>query len=312
MTLRRRILVAILVLLLAFAGVFAVRNPEKATLDDAARREAPGRFVTLGDGVTHYDLAGPDSGRRVVLVHGFSVPYYIWDSTFAALSAAGFRVARYDLFGRGWSDRPVVPYTPELLDRQLGQLLDSLGWREPVDVIGLSMGGPVSARFAASHPERVRTLTLIAPASGPTSPTPGYFKLPVLGPLLWQVLAVPGMAEGQRGDFVDPSKWPDWADKYRVQMRYRGFGRALLSTRIEGGAEPLDSVYARLGRRQMPVLLIWGTEDQAVPIANAPGVMAAVPRAEYHPIEGVGHLPHIERAGEVNPMIVEFLTRPRG
>ena len=57
--------------------------------------------------------------RTVVLVHGFSVPYYIWDSTTTALAAAGYRVVRYDEYGRGLSDRPNVDYTADLYDRQL-------------------------------------------------------------------------------------------------------------------------------------------------------------------------------------------------
>jgi hypothetical protein len=67
-------------------GCFAVllmyraKDPERRTLDDAARLEAPGRFVRLADGVTHYETAGPDTGRVVVLAAGFSVPAYIWDS----------------------------------------------------------------------------------------------------------------------------------------------------------------------------------------------------------------------------------------
>src|SRR5579862_5274776 len=76
------------------------RNPEHETLTSAARTGAPGKFVGSTRGVTHYDIAGPDTGRVVVLVHGYSVPYYIWDSTFTALSAAGFRTIRYDVFGR--------------------------------------------------------------------------------------------------------------------------------------------------------------------------------------------------------------------
>jgi alpha-beta hydrolase superfamily lysophospholipase len=93
---------------LALAGFYVARNPERQTLDEAARKGAPGRFIRLSDGVTHYDLTGPDSGPTIVLVHGFSVPYYIWDSTAAALSAAGHHVLRYDEFGRGLSDRPAV------------------------------------------------------------------------------------------------------------------------------------------------------------------------------------------------------------
>ena len=110
---------------LALACVYFVRNPERATLDDNARRGAPGRFVRLSDGVTHYDVSGPDTGRTILLVHGFSVPYYIWDSTATALAGAGYRVVRYDEYGRGLSDRPDVSYNAGALrpsDRRAARL----------------------------------------------------------------------------------------------------------------------------------------------------------------------------------------------
>ena len=67
--------------------------------------------------------AGRPDGRVVVLAAGFSVPYYIWDPTFAALTGAGFRVLRYDYYGRGYSDRPAIPFTDEMYVRQLDELL---------------------------------------------------------------------------------------------------------------------------------------------------------------------------------------------
>ena len=306
MRLRRFFLILLAVLAVGLVALVA-RNPERGVLDAAARQNAPGRFITLGDGVTHYDVAGPDSGQRVVLVHGFSVPLYIWDSTTAALSAAGFRVARYDQFGRGYSDRPNIPYTADLFDRQLLQLLDSLGWREPVDVVGLSMGGLVSAHFVGGHPERARSLTLIDPAAGPRTPPPGFFRIPVLGRVLWKGLAMPGMADGQLTDFVEPAKWPDWTDRYRVQMQYDGFGHALLSTLQSSSGTPTDSVYARVGALGTPTLLIWGVEDSTVSIKHAPSVRKAIPQAQYHPIERAGHLPHMERTDVVNPLLIGFL-----
>lgn len=303
-----RLLVTVVAIAAAcITALYVIRNPEQRDLDAAARQSAPGRFVTLGDGITHYDVAGPDSGQRVVLVHGFSVPYYIWDSTATALTAAGFRVARYDQFGRGFSDRPDVPYDAELFDRQLVQLLDSLGWRERVDVVGLSMGGPVSATFATRHPERTRSITLVDPAAGPRTAPPVIFRVPILGRALWQGLAVPGMADGQRTDFVEPSKWPDWTDRYRVQMQYRGFGRALLSTLNETKGVGLDSVYARVGAIGTRTLLVWGIEDSTVSINRAESVRKAIPQAQFHPIERAGHLPHMERTDVVNPLLIEFL-----
>ncbi len=306
-------LIVTAIAIIAFgAGLYAVRNPEDSHLDAAARRGVAGKFVQLEDGVTHYDVAGLDSGQRVLLVHGFSVPLYIWDSTATALSAAGFRVARYDYFGRGYSDRPDIPYTADLYDRQLLQLLDSLGWREPVDIIGLSMGGPVTAAFVSRHPERARSLTLVDPAAGTRGTLPLMFRLPLIGPLLWQTLAVPGMADGQLSDFVDPAKWPDWPARYRVQMQYRGFGRALLSTLREGQGMVQDSVYARAGASAKPTLLLWGTEDKTVTIDHADGVRKAIPQAQYHPIERAGHLPHMERTDVVNPLLISFLRASPG
>ena len=69
----------------------------------------------------------------------------------------------------------------------------------------------------------------------------------------------------------------------------------------------LDSVYATVGRQSFPVQLIWGTKDQTVPIRLSEGVRAAIPRMQFHPIEGAGHLPHMERAETVNAILLGFL-----
>ena len=312
MTLRKLVLLPIAFAAACIAALYAIKNPEHSDMNAAGRQGVPGKFVTLGDGVTHYDVAGPDTGQRVLLVHGFSVPSYIWDSTVTALAGAGFRVARYDYFGRGYSDRPDIAYTADVYDRQMLQLLDSLGWQEPVDIIGLSMGGPVTAEFVGRHPARARSLTLVDPAAGVRNSVPLMFKLPLVGPALWQSLAVPGMADGQLSDFVEPKKWPDWASKYRVQMQYRGFGRALLSTLREAEGQNLDSVYARVGALGTRTLLIWGVEDSTVAITNAAGVRKAIPQAQYYPIDRAGHLPHIERTDAVNPLLIGFLRRAAG
>ena len=312
MRLRTLIVTPIAIAAACLAAAYSIRNPEHAALDAAARQGVAGKFVTLGDGITHYDIAGPDTGQRVVLVHGFSVPSYIWDSTVTALTGAGFRVARYDEFGRGYSDRPDVAYTADLYDRQLMQFLDSLGWRDKVDLVGLSMGGPVSATFAGRHPERTRSLTLVDPAAGTAGNVPVMFRVPLVGPVLWQTLAVPTMAAGQLTDFVEPAKWPDWPARYRVQMQYRGFGRALLSTLRENSGRVLDSTYARVGALGTPTLLLWGTQDSTVTIDHADGVRKAIPQVQYHPIERAAHLPHMERTDVVNPVLIGFLRSVSG
>ena len=61
-------------------------------IDDEVRASTSGSFIRLSEGCTHYELSGPDSGEAVVLVHGFSVPYFIFDPTFSFLVNSGFRV----------------------------------------------------------------------------------------------------------------------------------------------------------------------------------------------------------------------------
>ena len=303
----KRLLVVLAAAVVVLVVAFWIKNPERADLDAAARSQAAGRFVRLGDGITHYDLAGPDSGQRVILVHGFSVPSYIWDSTVVGLAGAGFRVARYDMYGRGFSDRPDARYSVDLYDRQLVQLLDSLGWKDPVDVVGLSMGGMVVGAFAGRHPERTRSLTMIDPVAGEFGGLPWYFRMPVLGSVLWQTLAVPGMAAGQLSDFLEPARWPDWPDRYRVQMGYRGFGRALRATLIAEHGLRLDTLYARVGATGTRAMLIWGKQDKTVAFDHADGVRKAIPQVRFEPIDRAAHLPPMERTDAVNPLLIEFL-----
>jgi pimeloyl-ACP methyl ester carboxylesterase len=284
---------------------------EPRILDDAVRAGAPGQFARLPDGWTHYELAGPADAQTVVLVHGFSTPYYIWDPTFTALVEAGFRVLRYDLFGRGWSDRPDVTYNADLFDRQLLGLLDALGMRAPMDVAGISMGGPITIHFADRHPERARRLVLVDPAGFPlkTPLAAGLIRAPWLGEFLMDRFAEMALVKGLSKDMKYPERFPQYTEQYRAQMQYAGFRRALLGTMRSGMLEGAAGAYRRVGAQGKPTLLIWGREDQVVLFATSEKVLAAIPHAEFHAIEDAGHVPHLERPDVVNPILLEFLRR---
>jgi len=138
-------------LVLAFALAafiaFRVKDPERRSINDEARKAAPGRFVRLSQGVTHYEIAGPDSGSVVVLAAAFSVPAYLSDSLYQGLADSGFRVIRFDYYGRGWSDRPDARYDLDTFVRQLDELLDSLRIGKPVNLGGLSFGAAIVTDF---------------------------------------------------------------------------------------------------------------------------------------------------------------------
>ena len=283
---------------------------ETNQLNKATRSQAPGQFVSLVDGMVHYEMVGPADAQTVVLVHGFSVPYYIWDPTFAALTEAGFRVLRYDLYGRGYSDRPDVVYGQDLYDRQLVNLLQALHIEKPVDLVGLSMGGPIATTFTDRHPSQVRRLMLIDPA-GFTSQkawSARLIQMPVLGEWLLNWFGDKILVSKLDQDFYQPAQLAQFTKKYRTQMQYKGFKRALLSTLRSGILGDLGQTFFRVGQQKRPVLLIWGEHDHTVPFALNEKVRAAIPHAEFHAIAQAAHIPHYERPEIVNPILLRFLS----
>jgi len=288
---------------------FPMRGEAK-TLNPEVRAALPGDYIRLRDGVVHYELGGTEDGPVVVLIHGFSVPFYIWDPTFEFLSRSGYRVLRYDLFGRGYSDRPHTAYDKELFDRQLVELLDELGIERCLAVIGLSMGGVIAANFTVNHPTRVEKLVLVDPAGFPLR-VPWAFKwvlVPILGELVFGL--VPGKRlERAMGDgFYDPEHVHALAEMYRPSMQYKGFRRALLSTIREGVVGDSLNVYRKLGQMDTPaVLLFWGEQDFTVPYKFSKVFISLVPRTKFCPVRDSGHIPHYEHASQVNPILLEFL-----
>ena len=309
MRILKRILLVILACILIAAGIAAValkiKDTEKYTLDDGHRKQAPGSFIGLSDGLTHFELAGPDSAKLIVLVHGFSVPFYIWDSTFNYLVAQGYRVLRYDEFGRGYSDRPDKVYSAAFLRKQLHELLDSLHVKQVEALAGLSFGGPVTTDFMAHYPGWVNKLILVDPAYPDAGPA--KFTYPEFVQEYMMALNPEKMVAGQLTDLKYPERFPAWGDQYKVQMQFKGFRQGLVSTRNHY-AEP-DSVranYAKVESLHKPVLLIWGREDETVPFRYADSVRKVL-SVDYFPVNDAGHLPQMEKAALVNEKINTFL-----
>jgi pimeloyl-ACP methyl ester carboxylesterase len=303
-SLKRWVLGGVALAVAGFVALPLALETERRDIDNEVRSQAPGSFVELTNGRVHYELAGAGDGRLVVLAHGFSVPSFIWDPTFEGLLSRGFRVLRYDLYGRGYSDRPDVDYDRTLFVEQLRELLLELGIEDPVDLVGLSMGGPVIAAFASSYPERVARLVFVDPFVGPADA--GVVAIPGLGEYLAVVYLGRILPTRLAEDFYRPEKVPAWEGRFREQMRYRGFRRALLRSLRQFMAEDFSGLYAEVGRLGKPTLLVWGRHDRTVPFAHSEPV-AAFLGAKLLVVEESGHTPHLERPEIFEPELVKFL-----
>jgi len=122
----------------------------------------------------------------------------------------------------------------------------------------------------------------------------------------------PSLPESQRADFDHPEKFPDWVDRYRPQMRFKGFRRALLSTLRDYLPMDWSRDFACVGKGSTPVLLVWGKDDRDVPFKVSEEVRAAIPRAQFLAVDDSAHVPFLEHPEIVHPALVNFLRREPG
>ena len=137
---------------------------------------APGRKIDVIAvrgcfGVVHYQLDGPRDGELCVWVHGLGDFSYRSDLLAATLIEAGYRVLRFDFFGRGWSDTPAAArYDMEMFIGQMRALFETLTLGgKPKTLIGHSMGGLIAQGYTEKFPSDVVRLVLLAPAGVMTS-----------------------------------------------------------------------------------------------------------------------------------------------
>lgn len=306
---QNNVVLLIVLLVVALVGINLYAAITKPQMDDVARQSAPGQFVSLSGGMVHYELSGPVNAQTVVLVHGLATPYFIWDNNVQPLLNAGYRVLRYDHYGRGFSDRPDVVYDRELYEQQLFELLHKLEITLPVYLVGESMGGAVAMTFTERHPDKVAKLALIAPAGFPVQESLAIklVRLPILGDVLMALFGDRVVLDGVKDAFVEPDKLTGYVEKFKQQMRYAGFSRAILSTLRHLDMNNLAHTYHRVGQQYKPVLLIWGKHDQVLPFENSHRVREAIPHLEFHAIDDAGHNLGYEFHAIVNPLLLKFL-----
>ena len=264
-------------------------------------------FIELSSGFTYYQMTARDQcDTPDVLVHGFSVPSYIWEPTYDFLASKGRCVIMLDLYGRGFSDNPDVAYTDTLFATQVLELLDALGVKRAA-FFGLSNGGRVVSQIAGLAPERVTRLVYVA-SSGFRDVT----RAPDTSVSQEEIDELngkyPELPAGQLSDFKDPWNFQDWDDKYAELLVHKGFARALISTRKNHDSKELDRIHASLQTSNIPVATIWGDSDTVVVYAGfAEKIERLIPRRREFFVKDSGHLPHMENPVQFEAILTKVL-----
>lgn len=299
-------LVAAVLMLLAAVAVW-VWTPDKSRSDLEARYlEAPADMVEVLGLPLHVRDRGPRDAPAVILLHGLGSSLQTWEP-WARRLATEHRVILLDLPGAGLSPPdPTGDYTDSRSLQLIIALMDQLGVAR-ASVVGHSMGGRLAWSLAASHPERVDKLVLVAP-DGFASPGFEYGRAPdvpaMLG-LMEYALPRPLLRMNLAPAYADPATLTDaLTTRYQDLMLAPGARGAMLARMRQ---TVLQDPVPLLGRIQAPTLLVWGQQDAMIPIANAADYIRAMPQATLVSLPGVGHLPHEEAPDRSLEPVLAFL-----
>ncbi|KAH9002272.1 Alpha/Beta hydrolase protein [Lactarius hatsudake] len=265
-------------------------GPETKAKDIYPEEYYPGgAYVSLPFGNVRYWLFGPEAGKKIVLIHGLSIPSLIWKDVAPALASRGYRVLLYDLYGRGYSDAPEITYDVSLYATQLALLMQHVKWGRAY-VAGVSMGGGILAAFTASFPDLVDSkVALIAPTglveSGDLSRTTRFMSSPFIQTV---TSSAPFRFYLQR--LANSSSSDPVSEIVRIQSAHLpGYNAAIASSLRDGPIRGLHKSFEALGTSNRRILLIWGTEDKTVPYKYAARIQGLLPQAELITIQGGGN-----------------------
>ena len=279
-----------------------------------------GAWAPLSSGNIFYQIHTPISDPKketIVLIHGFSTPSFVWNGMLGKLLTEGYKVITFDHYGRGFSERPKISYNKDLYVTELLDLMDYLEISGTVHLVGYSMGGPIAGFFTDEYPEKVASLTLIAPAGfnkpKPFSNTSEFIYLPLVGEWFFNVFRERFentlMPETDGSDDINAINQQDYKRLFKEQFRYRGLIESLLSTIRNFNMYSTLDMYSRLGKSNIPALVIWGTLDGVVPYSTSDQIREVIPQAELVPIEKGTHDITYRQPSQVGQAISIFLEK---
>jgi pimeloyl-ACP methyl ester carboxylesterase/CRP-like cAMP-binding protein len=262
---------------------------------------------------------GPADAPIAVLIHGWSSSSFTWAPLLPVLSKR-YRCLALDLPGFGQSPAPKTPPTIRDYAELVAQVIATFSREKSVLVLGHSMGGQIAATLALHHPMLVEQMVLLNPAmSGRLSTRVKMLLAPhVLAeryPFMEWLIYVLAQTPLDYTDYLlKPTSFAERAQvsaadyqRIREDARRRGQGKVRAACY---GAMKQGDLRGQLGTIEPPALVIWGAEDNIVPLRDAGAVAEEWSRADLRLIPNAGHWPQFEQTETTLRHIEHYLGLP--
>jgi pimeloyl-ACP methyl ester carboxylesterase len=296
---------AALVVLALVNAFFAGRETKSAEVTVPG-----GRILELAGGDLQVAEGGPRRGSPIVLIHCFTCAIDWWDGMRPALERE-HRVVAVDLLGFGGSEKPGSGYSMEDQAELVAEALRRLRVRDAT-VVGHSLGGTVVTALAERSPELVERLVIVDQAPDNSDDyereglpfTASLTFVPVIGPGLWRVTPDFAIEDGLGAAFAPGYDVPDeYVDEFK-RMTYTSYDESPGAETEYTDERPLDR---RIEDSGVPLLAIFGAEEQIYDPEEALAAYGRVPGAVTVLVKGAGHSPNVEKPALTAGNILEFV-----
>lgn len=266
------------------------------------------KAVQVADHRMMYSEGGERNAETAVMVHGFSSSADGWNRLAGQLTKR-YHVIAPDLPGWGESTRAdSASYGYPAQVERLHQFLEQLGVKR-FHLVGHSMGGGISARYAALYPEQVITLGLIAP-HGVQEPEQSELARSVAQGDNWLVVSsMEGFERLMKNLFVKRPFVPRSVLKHLAEQT---ISRSAKTHRIFEEIHSSTPLLEELKQIKAPTFIVWGDDDKLVHVSAAEVFRSAIQNSEILVMKQTGHMPLLENVRQCGAAYLAFIEKARG
>ena len=251
-------------------------------------------YIMVGPYRVHYVVGG--KGKPLLLIHGLGARGEDWTPEMPDYEKNGFRVYAIDLLGCGRTDRPDIAYTVGQQADLIHGFLDAVHI-EKADVIGWSMGGWVALEFALQHPDSAGRLVAMDSAG---------LKFQTGLPL--DVLEPNNIPQLKRLEALLMShSYYIPAFVQRDLLRELERNRPVVHRTLRSLLTHDDDLTGRVGQLRMPVLVVWGAQDNLIPPSVGLRMHGEIRQSVLELYSDCGHLGPATCSDRIAPKVIDFL-----